>query len=166
MLPGSSARIAQEVIMPRKQHVVTLTADQRADLRDRLRRGAVPALTQTRARILLHADTSGGGPRLSDVGIAAAVGWASRTVARGRAAWTDRGMACLERRPSATPPVPKLSSADEARLVAVACGPPPPGQARWPWRLLAGRAVELELAEPLSYETVRRTLKTTGSNRG
>ena len=43
--------------------------------------------------------------------------------------------------------------------MALACGSPPEGRARWTLRLLANRMVALEYVEELSYETVRRTLK-------
>lgn len=152
--------------MPRKQHIVLLTADQRHDLQDRLRRGAVPALTQTRARILLHADAGQRGPHRTDVQVAEAVGCCSRTVATARAAWVDRGMACLDRRPSSNPSRPKLDSAAETRLIALTTSDPPPGQAHWTIRLLAAHAVELGITETLSRETVRRTLKKTPSNPG
>ena len=54
----------------------------------------------------------------------------------------------------------------EAHLVALSCGDPPKGFARWSLRLLADRAVELEYIDSVSYETVRRVLKKTKSNRG
>jgi hypothetical protein len=152
--------------MPYKQHVVTLTPTQRVDLQARLCRGAVPALTQTRARILLHADTGPRGPRRTDAQIAAAVGCSIRSVARARAAWTERGLGCLARRPSRNPSRPKLDRAAEARLIALTTGAPPTGHARWTVRLLTARAVELGIAATLSRETVRRTLKKTSSNPG
>ena len=49
----------------------------------------------------------------------------------------------------------------EAHLIAVSCGKPPPGHARWSLRLLADRMVELEYVDAVSYETVRRVLKKT-----
>lgn len=49
----------------------------------------------------------------------------------------------------------------EAHLVALSCGKPPPGHARWSLRLLADRMVELEYVETISHETVRRVLKKT-----
>lgn len=152
--------------MPYKQHVVTLTSAERTDLEGRLRRGAGPALTQTRSRILLHADTGPRGPRRTDAQIADAVGCSVRSVARARAEWTERGMHCLDRRPSANPPRPKLDSAAAARLVALTTGEPPAGHARWTLRLLTARAVELGIADRLSRETVRRTLKKTSSSPG
>ena len=54
----------------------------------------------------------------------------------------------------------------EAHLVALSCGDPPEGYARWSLRLLADRAVELEYIDSVSHETVRRVLKKTKSNRG
>jgi hypothetical protein len=47
----------------------------------------------------------------------------------------------------------------EARLIALSCGKPPQGHARWSLRLLADEVVELEYVDSISYETVRRVLK-------
>lgn len=44
-------------------------------------------------------------------------------------------------------------------LIAVACGEPPEGRARWTLRLLAGQMVERAVVDGISHETVRRTLK-------
>ena len=54
----------------------------------------------------------------------------------------------------------------EAHLIALACGEPPAGYARWSLRLLADKLVELDVAESISYETVRRTLKKTNLSLG
>jgi transposase len=53
----------------------------------------------------------------------------------------------------------------EARLIALACSPPPEGQARWTLRMLAERMVVLGHVETVSHETVRTTLQQTNSNR-
>ena len=59
----------------------------------------------------------------------------------------------------------KIDGEVEAHLIALSCSAPPSGHARWTLRLLADRAVELELVEALSHETVRRVLKkTTGTS--
>jgi len=60
----------------------------------------------------------------------------------------------------------RLDGTAAAHLVALACGSPPEGRARWTLRLLANRMVALEYVEELSYETVRRTRKKTSSSRG
>ncbi|HEU0116950.1 MAG TPA: helix-turn-helix domain-containing protein [Thermomicrobiales bacterium] len=153
--------------MTAKQHSVHLTPAQRADLKARLGRNATTALEQRRARILLQTDAGRPGPKQTDVAVAAAVGVDARTVARVRAVYATEGLAVAlhgHRRAQQTPP--KLDSGQEARLVALACSPPPAGAARWTLRLLAGRAVELAIVDGLSHETVRQTLKKTNSSRG
>jgi transposase len=60
----------------------------------------------------------------------------------------------------------KLDGRHEAHLVALAGRTPPAGRDRWRLRLFADRLVELGLVEELSYATVRRVLKKTGSSRG
>jgi hypothetical protein len=60
----------------------------------------------------------------------------------------------------------KLTGKQEARLIAEACSPAPKGHQRWTLRLLADRAVTLELTDKLSHETVRQLLKKTNSNLG
>jgi putative transposase len=87
-------------------------------------------------------------------------------VARVRQRFARDGFAvAVQGRPHPGSP-PKLSSTQEARLIALACTAPPAGRARWSVRLLAERAVELEELPPLSRELVRTTLKKTASNRG
>lgn len=153
--------------MSRKQHLVRLTPEQRAECAAILRRGTATALVQRRARLLLQADANGSGPRLSDVAIAQAVGVDPRTVARVRMQFATAGFAAASGHGRRTPqPHRKLDGAAEAQLVTLACSAPPAGQARWTLRLLAERLVELEIVEGISPETVRTTLKKTSSNRG
>ena len=52
----------------------------------------------------------------------------------------------------------KLTSNEEALLVATACSSPPEGRARWTLDLLAGAMVKLTDHDSLSRETVRRRL--------
>lgn len=49
----------------------------------------------------------------------------------------------------------------EAHLVAVSCSDPPEGFARWSFRLLADKMVELNYIDSVSHETIRRVLKKT-----
>ncbi len=150
----------------RKQYVISLTPEQRATAEGILTRGQATALTYRHARILLEADT---GPRRrirSDRQVAELCGVSPRTVARVRERWVRDGFAvALHGRPHPGSR-PKLSSAQEARLIALACTPAPAGRSRWSVRLLAERVVELAEVPPVSRELVRTTLKKTGSNRG
>ena len=59
-----------------------------------------------------------------------------------------------------------LTGAQEARLVALACGEPPEGRSQWSVRLLAEKVVELKIADSVSYPTVSRILKKTNSSLG
>ncbi len=153
--------------MSRNQHVVRLTGAQRADLGALLRRTGASALTQRRARILLHADAAGPGRRASDAAVAAAVLVDPRTVARVRAQFATAGLeTALGRRARPSRPARRLDGAGEARLAALACSAPPAGHAAWTLRLLATHAVELAIVDAISHETVRATLKKTGSSRG
>lgn len=54
----------------------------------------------------------------------------------------------------------KVDGRAEARLIALACGPAPEGHSRWTIRLLE-REAKVVLDEPVSRETIRRTLKKT-----
>src|SRR5207247_10969470 len=87
----------------------------------------------------------------------------TRTVEMIRQRLLERGFEeTLHRVERAQPPVEKLLTGEqEARIIAARLGPPPKGYANWTLRLLARKAVELEIVDSVSYETVRRTLKKT-----
>ena len=56
-----------------------------------------------------------------------------------------------------------LDGEEEAQLIAVRLGPPPKGYGNWSLRLLAQQVVALGIADSISHETVRQTLKKTAS---
>jgi transposase len=55
-------------------------------------------------------------------------------------------------------PEPLLDSTQQAALVAMVCGPPPAGRARWTVRLVAEQAVQRGISARLGRETARVTL--------
>jgi hypothetical protein len=122
-------------------------------------KGAAQKLTH--ARILLKADQAHGKASVTDGQIAAAVEVSEDTVARVRRRFVEEGFeAALERKAPARPPRQRvIDGAAEAKLVALCCGSPPEGRARWNLQLLADKLVELEIVESVSRETVRQTLK-------
>ncbi len=141
---------------------VCLSAVERARLRTLIGTGTAPARALAHARILLKADQGEGGPGWNDTAIAGALEVCTRTVARVRQQYVTEGLeAALQRRMPQRVYPRKLDGEAEARLIAVACGTPPPGQTRWSLRLLADELVRLEVVEAVSYETVRRALKQT-----
>jgi hypothetical protein len=149
----------------KKRYPVILSDTQRDHLKGLIAAGTAPARKLTHARILLKADQSAEGPSWVDEQVAEAVEVSQPTVCRVRKQYFEEGLqAAINRRPPNREYHRKLDGQQEARLIALACGEPPEGQARWSLRLLADKMVELEVVEDLSYQTVRRTLKKTLSN--
>jgi transposase len=106
-----------------------------------------------RAQILLAANDG-----VSDEAIAATLKVSGSTIYRTRRRFVEanlEGALTEEPRPGVER---KLSSKEEALLVATACSKPPPGRARWTLELLADEMVRLTDHEELSSETVRRRL--------
>ncbi len=156
-----------------KVYVVQLSGDEREKLQDLIKRGnrkkgqRPSALKLTRSRILLKADQAEGAPAYTDAEIAEALDVSPKTVFNLRRKWVELGLEqALERRPQSNRRPPKLDGKAEAKLVACSCGPPPKGRNKWTLRLLADRAVELELVDSISHEAVRQTLKKTSSSLG
>jgi len=150
-----------------KKYRVVLHDTQRAELQCLIAAGTAPARHLTHARILLKADQSPAGAAWVDEAIAEALEISQSTVSRVRKQFVEQGMlAALNRRLPRRPYTRKLDGAQEAHLIAVACTTPSAGQARWSLRLLADKLVELEVAEAVSYQTVRRVLKKTNLSRG
>jgi hypothetical protein len=151
-----------------KKYKVTLTGDERQQLRDLIAAGKAAAQKLAHARLLLKADAAPGGPAWTDDRLADAVEVSTDTVARVRQRFVEDGLeAALTRKKAARPPVPpKLDGRAEARLITLACSSPPDGRKRWTMQLLADRLVELEVVDTVSDETVRRVLQKTRSSRG
>jgi len=146
---------------------VLLTEAERARLHTLLGRGTGPARRLAHARILLKANQGEGGPGWTDAAIAGALEVHPATVSRVRREYVTAGLdAALERKVPDRQYARKLDGAQEARLIALACGAPPAGRTRWTLRLLADALVRLEVAEAVSYETVRQVFKQTSSSRG
>jgi transposase len=149
-------------VMRQTKYAVRLSEEERARLRTLVGRGMAPARLLTHARILLKADQGEGGAAWADAAIAGALEVHPATVARVRRQYVEEGLdAALNRRAPRREYARKLDGAQEARLVAVACSAPPPGRERWSLRLLADKAVELQIVDTISYETVRQALKQT-----
>jgi transposase len=142
------------------KYVVRLTDAERQSLEALFTGKRVAADKLLRARIFLKADVDG--PAWSDPELADAFDVGLSTIHRLRQRLVEEGLeAALTRRPSSQERVKKIDGAKEAHLIAVACGSPPEGRARWTLQLLADKLVELQLVDSISTETVRTTLKKT-----
>jgi len=139
-----------------KKYLVTLTAEERAQLLDLTKKGSATARKLTRAHLLLQADDGA-----TDQAIATALHIHRTTVERTRQRFVEGNLdGALAERPR--PGAKRLLDAkQEAWLIATACSAAPQGQARWTMQLLADELVALEVVATISDETVRRTLKKT-----
>src|SRR5215207_9142697 len=115
--------------MPKKKYLVDLSAEEREELRQLVRRGKHSSRKVTRARILLLASDG-----VTDEQIVASLKTAFATVERTRKRFVEEGLGCLNERPRRGQ-ARKLTGKQEAHLVAVVCSTPPAGRARWTLRL-------------------------------
>jgi transposase len=151
----------------KKKYVVELTEQEREYLHKLISAGTAPARKLNRARILLKADVGkhAEAEALIDRQIAQMLETSTATVQRARERFYEGGLqAALERSKPDRVYKRSLEGRAEARLIALACSEPPRGRARWSFRLLADKAVELGIVEEVSHETVRKTLKKTNSS--
>ena len=142
--------------MPRKKYHTNLNNEERQALQEMTRKGTLKARKFKRAMILLKAEEG-----LSDPQIMGAVNVSRPTVERIRKRFVEGGLARALNEDPRPGQKRKLDGRGEAQLIAIACSQAPAGQDHWTLRLLAGKLVELEVVEAISYETVRRTLKKT-----
>ena len=147
-----------------KTYIVRLTDDERQELSQLTKSGKAAASKIKHAHILLHVDANG--PNWSDAHVATALHCHGHTMRNVRQRFVEQGLAAaLVRKKQGKPSRQcRLDGAKEARWIALRCGPPPPGQAKWPLQLLADQLVALNVVETLSYETVRQTIKKTSSS--
>jgi DNA-binding transcriptional ArsR family regulator len=150
-----------------QKYVVKLSKSEREQLEKMLASGTERARALTRARILLKSDGSEAGAKWTYAQICEAFDVTQVTVSKVRKAYAEQGLeAAIRRKKPDREYLPRLDGQAEAHLVALACGEPPEGQARWTLRLLQEKMVELEIVESVSHETVRKTLKKMSSSLG
>ena len=150
-----------------KTYRVTLTGAERDELAALLARGKADVRKLKHAQVLLRADEGGAdggteaGPGWSDTRVSEAAGVGLATVQRVRQRFVEDGFAAAlgTYRTGGRVYERKLDGAQEAHLVALACGTPPEGRARWTLRLLASQMAALEHTDAVSHETVRQVLK-------
>lgn len=145
-------------MMAKKKYIVTLTEEERRQLKTLSQTGKKAAYVITHARILLKADTAQPDGGWSDAEISAALDVGTATVERVRKQFVEEGLeSCLTRKTRVYQRL--LDGNQEAHLLAITCSSPPEGQSRWTLRLLSERLVALGHVERVSHETVRQTLK-------
>lgn len=144
----------------RKKYIVRLTKEERRQCEEVVDRLKGTSQKVKRANILLKADADG--PAWTDQQIADAFRCRRQTVENVRKKCVVEGFqqALEHKKPETTRP-PSLDGEQQAQIIAMRLGEPPKGYGKWTLRLLARKAVELEVVESISHETVRATLKKT-----
>lgn len=148
--------------MPAFKYVIELSEQDKTELLDIVTKGSSPARTILRANILLASDKQSE-KYLTVAEIANVYHTTPTTVQTVRTSYCEKGLeATINRKKRETPPVPaKVTGEVEAHVIALACGKPPEGYAKWTLRLLADKTVELGYITSISHVTVSNILKKT-----
>jgi len=142
----------------KKQHIKLTETDERF-LTTLLSRGQLPARVFRRAGGLLQLHQGA-----SFQSVAQTFQIVPQTVSRWCAAYLETGLEFLDDQKRTGRPI-EFDGVERARLTALACSAAPPGYAKWSLRLLADKAVELDLCERVSHSQVGAILKKTGFSR-
>jgi len=142
--------------MPKKLYIINLTDEEHQSLLAMTCKGQIKARQMKRAMIVLKANEG-----LSDPQIMSALGVSRPCVERIRKRFVLGGLQRALNEDPRPGQKRKLDGRGEATLIATACSDVPEGHEHWTLRLLAGKMVELEVVDSISYETIRRTLKKT-----
>ncbi len=150
------------------RYKITLTEEERKDLKSITSKGKHRSQKLINALILLNCDQGGfQTKRLPNEQVAGVLKISMKKIDRVKKRFVEEGLDVALHGHKGKRVYEKKADGDfEAHLVALSCSEPPEGFARWSLRLLADRAVELNYIDSISYETVRRVLKKTKLNRG
>lgn len=148
--------------MPSLKYVIELSDQDKVYLLDIVTKGTSPARTILRANILLSSDKRNE-KYMTVAEIATTYHTTPTTVQNVRTSYCEKGLeATIKRKKRETPPIPaKVTGELEAHIIALACGEPPQGYARWTLRLLADKTVEMGYIDSISHVTVSKILKKT-----
>ncbi|HVG16299.1 MAG TPA: IS630 family transposase [Chitinophagaceae bacterium] len=139
---------------------VTLTENEREQLKAILSKGKHSSLQFRNACILLSSDEGEQGQKASNEQIAQIVQINTKTVERLKQRFVEEGFeACRDRKPYPAVKEMKVDGDLEAHLVAISCSKAPEGYTRWSLRMLADKMIELKYVESISHETIRQVPK-------
>jgi putative transposase len=138
----------------KKQHVKLRAAD-RTYLASLIAKGKLPAKKFKRATGLLELDR---GKTYEAVAQTLAVSHV--TVSSWRKSYQKQGLKCLEDAPRSGRPI-VIDGQQRVKITALACSEAPKGHARWTWRMLADKVVELGYCEEISHTQIGKILKKT-----
>lgn len=146
-----------------KKYKVTLTKEEREELLALTQKGKHRSQKVLNALILLNCDEGEFQEnRTKNIDIASVLQISMRKIDRVKKSFVEEGLDVTLNGTKGQREYEKKADGDfEAHLIALSCGQPPEGFARWSLRLLAEKVVELKYVEDISHETIRRVLKKT-----
>jgi transposase len=133
---------------------VHLRRKNREQLSEMLTKGRESARVLRRASILRQLDR---GQKAAQV--AASVGVAAKTVRAVARRYEEEGLESALYEKARPGKRRALDVGQSQRIIAMVCGPPPQGRARWSVRLIATEAVKRKLAPQVGRETIRILLQ-------
>ena len=134
--------------------VLNLTAGERDELRELLKSGVLPVRTVIRALALLRVDAGMSAPQVAE--ILELTGQGVRQIVK---RYAEGGLETAVYEGPRPGKKPALDAAQTQRVIALACGPPPAGQARWSVRLLAAEVRKRKLVPGVGREVIRIALQ-------
>ena len=151
-----------------EKYKVTLTKEEREELSTIIQKGKHRSQKVLNALILLNCDEGKFQWKHSkNIEIAKVLQISMRKIDRTKKCFVEEGLdVTLNGRKGQREYEKKADGDFEAHLIALSCGEPPEGFARWSLRLLADKVVELKYVDNISHETIRRVLKKTKLNPG
>lgn len=146
--------------MKPKKYKVYLDSEQRSIVKKIVNEGRHTATIVKRANILLSLDENRG-PVLKQEEISRVLSVSTVTIMNVSKKFVQEGLsAVIHLKKRETPPVKPIATGDvEAKIIALACSKPPEGRSRWTLRLLESKAVELQIVDAISDNTIGRLLK-------
>lgn len=151
-----------------KKYTITLTKDERDNLKKIKSKGRHKSQKLINALILLGCDEGKYQEKKStNEEISRVLTIGMRKIDRIKKRFVEHGLDITLNGMKGNRVYAKKADGDfEAHLVALSCSEPPEGFARWSLRLLADKVVELKYIDKISHETIRQVLKKTNSNLG
>ena len=141
--------------MKNEQRVqVRLSKKGRQQVAEMLRKGRESARVLRRTSILRQLDQ---GQKITQV--AATLGVVRKTVRAIARRYQQEGLESALHEKPRPGKARALDVNQSQRIIAMVCGPPPAGQARWSVRLIAEEAVKRKLASKVGRETIRILLE-------
>jgi len=134
---------------------VQLTKKARKHIAGMLNKGWESARVLRRALILRQLDRG-----QTAAQVASQVGVASKTVRAIARRYEEEGLESALYEKPRPGQQRRLEAGQSQRIIAMVCGPPPAGQARWSVRLIAEEAVKRKLVSKVGRETIRILLRT------